>query len=407
MLYRLEIENFFSIRDEMILDLTVAANVPDDEGRFGTVFFGSAMRAPKVVALYGANASGKTTILKAIDFLAMFIRDSASNTGEGFPVERFNDEASKNRPIRLAVEFGGVMDLSPAIQQRLDAGLEVEHGLYRYELELAVVDGVVVSVGREALRQRPQGRGKWQRVFEREGGEVVGSKAFGLSGYRHLLNTLRPNASVLSSFALFQHPPSMLYVETARLVISNLHLQTQNDAWTVSFLKQSPDLIERLNRDLSRIDIGVEAMRIVDNNGSPAPLFRHCGLDVEMPWALESHGTRAFIRLFPFLSIVLQRGGVALVDEFDTLIHPLVLPDILRWFYDTHDRNRDDAQIWVSVHSASLLDDLVKEEVVLCEKDGRGRTTAYSLMDVKALRRDENLYRKYLSGALGAVPSLG
>jgi hypothetical protein len=54
-----------------------------------------------------------------------------------------------------------------------------------------------------------------------------------------------------------------------------------------------------------------------------------------------------------------------------------------------------------------LLDDLSKEEVVFCEKDQQGRTRVFSLMDVQAVRRDENLYRKYLSGAYGAVPTIG
>ena len=125
-----------------------------------------------------------------------------------------------------------------------------------------------------------------------------------------------------------------------------------------------------------------------------------------MPWTLESHGTRAFIRLFPLLSGTLGTGGVAILDEFDTFLHPLLLPDILRWFHDPS-RNPLNAQVWFSAHAASLLDELLKEEIVLCEKDERGRTTVFSLMDVKAVRRDENLYKKYLGGAFGAVPTLG
>jgi hypothetical protein len=52
------------------------------------------------------------------------------------------------------------------------------------------------------------------------------------------------------------------------------------------------------------------------------------------------------------------------------------------------------------------LDVLNKEEIVICEKDRQGRTKVYSLMDVK-VRRDENHYRKYLSGVYGGVPHIG
>jgi len=79
---------------------------------------------------------------------------------------------------------------------------------------------------------------------------------------------------------------------------------------------------------------------------------------------------------------------------------------MVRWFYAVSGRNKLDAQLWLSCHSASLLDDLSKEEIVICEKDRQGRSHCYSLMDVK-VRRDENHYRKYLSGAYGGVPHLG
>lgn len=407
MLYHLEIENFSSIRDHQVLDLTIAPNVPDPDNRFSPIFPSAELRAPKVLALYGANASGKTTLLKALDFVATFIRDSVHRTAPGFGCERFNDEESADRPIRLAVEFGGVMDLTAEQSARAEAGEPVEMGAYRYELEILVRDGAGYAVGLEQLRQKPAGKGKWQRVFERTLDEVSGSRSFPMAGYRHLLNTLKPNVSVVSSFAQFGHPTAEVFAHIARTIFSNFTHETGDDAWVVNYLKAFPDVVERVNRDLGRIDVGVEAMRIVETPNGALPMFRHSGLQHEMPWAMESHGTRAFIRMFPFLSATLDQGGVAILDEFDIAIHPLVLPDILRWFYDTGGRNPNNGQLWFSVHSASLLDDLKKEEVILCEKDSQGRTRVFSLMDIKSVRRDENLYRKYLGGAFGAVPNIG
>lgn len=410
MLYRLELENFFSVRDPQVLDLTVAPNVPCDERRFAPIFPGSEYRAPKVVAIYGANASGKTTILRALNFLFTFAKDSVQRSGPGFVLERFNDVESMSRPIRLAVELGGIMDYDQAKKASIEAGEPFEWGVLRYELEIAVEDGATTHVVSEALKQRPGGKGKWQRVFERDAsGDVKGSASFPISGFRHLINTLRPNASVISSFAMFQHPTAMLFIESLALFISNLGWEgaDPNDQAVVNFLANDPDLVEALNRDLRRIDIGVEQMRIENGSNGPFPMFRHEGLDVEMPWVLESHGTRAFIRLFPMLAITLARGGIAVVDEFDLKIHPLVLPEILNWFYDCEMRNPHDAQLWISCHSVSLLDDLGKEEVVFAEKDSRGRTSVYSLMDIKSVRRSDNLYRKYLGGSYGAVPHIG
>jgi predicted ATPase len=113
-----------------------------------------------------------------------------------------------------------------------------------------------------------------------------------------------------------------------------------------------------------------------------------------------------FVRIFPLLNQALETGGVAVVDELDLAIHPLVLPEMLRWFHD-RDRNPHDAQLWMTCNNASLLEDLVKEEILFCEKDDHGRTTIYSLRDVQAVRRSDNYYRKYLGGVYGAVPHLG
>ncbi len=410
MLYRLEIENFFSVRDSQVLDLTIAPNVTDPEGRFAPLFPGAAVRAPKIVALYGPNASGKTTVLKALQFLISFARDSVQRTLPGFALERFNDEGSMSRPIKLAIELAGAMDIKPELISQIENGETVSWGQYRYELEIEVKDGVAQRVANEALRQKPDGKGKWQRVFERNiDGDVKGCSSFPISGFRHLLNTLRPNASVISTFSMFQHPTATIFTDHLAAVLGNLAWEgaNPNDQSVVNFLANEPVLVAELNRDLRRIDVGVEQMRIENGPNGPFPMFRHEGLAVEMPWSLESHGTLQFIRLFPLLAMTLARGGIAIIDEFDLMIHPLVLPEILRWFYDKKTRNPHDAQLWISCHSASLLDDLTKEEVAFCEKDIQGRTAIYSLMDVKSVRRDDNLYRKYLSGAYGAVPQIG
>jgi AAA15 family ATPase/GTPase len=410
MLYRLELENFYSVRDRQVLDLTIPPNVPVDESRFAALFSGSPLRVPKVVAIYGANASGKTTVLKALNFLFSFARDSVQRTVPGFPLERFNDAASSSRPIRLAIELGGIMNLEPTELEKFQRGDQVEFGTCRYELEIEVQDGLATHVTNEALRQRPAGKGKWQRVFERDGsGEVKGSPSFPITGYRHLINTLRPNASVISSFAMFQHPTASLFVEQLAMIVSNLAWEgaNPNDQTVVNFLATDANLVEALNRDLRRIDVGVEQMRIEHGPSGPFAMFKHEGLDLEMPWTLESHGTRAFIRLFPLLALTLARGGIAIIDEFDLMIHPLILPEIISWFYDLDKRNPHDAQLWISCHSASLLDDLFKEEIVFSEKDNEGRTAIYSLMDVKSVRRSDNLYQKYLSGVYGAVPHIG
>lgn len=406
MIHLIEIENFLSIRDRQVVDLRISAKVTDKFDRFGPIFPGATTRAPKVLALFGANASGKTNVLKALNFIVQFVRNPAVRSQSGALIERFNDEDSKSRPIRFALELAGLMDATPEMIARGQQGESVTYGTYRYELELAVRDGLIQNVAHESLRQRPNDRGKWQRVFERgEPQHALGSTAFPIQGYRHLLKTLDPVGSIIANFAQFQHPGALFLRTLADQAYLFLDYQPNAaDDALIQFIGSRPDLLSTLNADLNRIDLGIEEMRVDQTPNGWLAKFRHRKLDADMPWLLQSHGTRAFIRIYPLIAETLAQGGIAIIDELDLAIHPLVLPEIIRWFHDPA-RNPHGAQLWFTGQSASILDELTPEEVLLCEKDRQGRTSLFLARDVA--RRDDNIRRKYLAGVYGAVPQIG
>ena len=409
MIYRIELENFYSFRERQVLDLTVPLTAPVDQERFCEIFVGSKLRAPKVVALFGANGSGKSTVLKAISFLAWFVRNSFDHIGPALPIDRFNDQDCANRPIKIAVEFGGVMNLGSIVNDAILGTSEIIHGVYRYELELVTKDGFVGTVGRELLQQKPNGEGRWHRVFDRgTDGKILGSKQFPLSGFAQVIDKVRPNASVVSTLSKFNHQMSGLLIEAVNKIYSNILVDKFEPTDSTVFLQMAnnPDLVQKLNADLQRIDVGIEKADIVQTLNGPTIVFNHQGHGGTMPWLYESNGTRAFIRVFPWLSSALTNGGIAVIDELDIAIHPLVLPEIIRWFY-SKDRNPRDGQLWMSIHAVSLLEDLEKEEIVLCEKDRIGRSTMFSLTDVRPTLRRDNYYKKYLGGEYGAVPRIG
>ncbi len=406
MIHLIEIENFLSIRDQQVVDLRISGKIPDDFNRFAPIYPGAETRAPKVVALFGANASGKTNVLRALNFLIHFVRNPAILLLPSLGVGRFNDEECENRPIRLVVEIGGLVDATPDVIERARNNEPVTYGTYRYELVLDVRNGSTQHVAHESLRQRPNGRGKWQRVFERDGAEhVLGSKAFPIQGFRHLLTTLDPAVSIIASFAQFQHPGALFIKSVVDQACQIIDYQPNaSDDVLIRLIGSRPGLLSALNADLNRIDLGIEEMRVDATANGWLAKFRHHKLDADMPWLLQSHGTRAFIRLYPAIAASLACGGLAIIDELDLAIHPLVLPEILRWFHDP-DRNPLGAQLWFTGQSATLLDELTPEEVLLCEKDRQGRSTLFLARDVA--RRDDNLRRKYLSGVYGAVPLIG
>ncbi len=403
MLYLLEIENFYSIRTKQTVDLRIGEGVGDDPGRFDALFPGSKERASRVVAFFGPNASGKSTVLKALAFIGWFTQHSFQLAPNAtLPCERFNDTEAQKEPLRLAIEFSGPLDLT--IHEIDD---NTEHGTWRYELIIKHAEGRYI-VGSESLKQRPQGKGKWVRVFDRKGDVIHGGKAFGLAGYARVIDKVRDNAGLISTLAQFDHKPSLRLRDAAQSIVANILVDRNDlsDPDAIRYYASNSGSMEALNREIGRIDLGIKRMHIQQMPTGPMAYFDHEGLQQAMPWHLESHGTRNFIKYFPLLYLALQNGGVAVVDEIDISIHPLVLPEIIRWFHDEK-RNPKKAQLWITCHAASLLEDLLKEEVFFCEKDGRGRTSVYGLQDIQDVRRTDNRYRKYLSGVYGAVPQIG
>ena len=413
MIFRLELENFYSIRDPHVIDLRVARNAPDLVNRFAPIHLGSADRVPKVVALFGANASGKSTVLRALAFLSWFVQDSfrlqpvsdQPPPGTGFqPCERFKSAEAADRPTRLCVHFTGALDFS---KPREEWG---KFCRYAYEVQFESAAGRPRKVVRESVRQWSGASGKSVRVFERnQRGEVLASKEFDLGGFQKVIDKVRANSSVISTLVQFDHKASLLMRDMARTVISNIFVEKfepTDDAILRNFYASNQTMIDAINRDIERIDLGIRGMRIVMSPQGPIAQFDHDGLNDPLPMHLESHGTRQFIRIFPAIAQALWTGGVAVIDEFDYSIHPLILPEIIGWFHNP-ERNPHGAQLWMTCQAASLLEDLQKEEVFFCEKDRQGRTQIYGLQDIQAVRRSDNLYKKYLGGVYGAVPHVG
>jgi len=337
-------------------------------------------------------------------FLQWFVTSSFQHpVGQGLPYEWFRDNDSQIRLTRLAVEFAGPADPKlPDVENAL-------HCRYRYDLVLDGSAGGPAKVSTETLRYQPGAAARLMRLFHRDKkGRVTPDSAFQLErGHRLAIETvLRPNASVISTLAQLGHPFSTR-LRQAAMSINFVMDQTQlTDDRVALHYAHNPDQLQQLNRDLQCMDLGIRQMQLVSGPVGPIATFEHEGLQGTLPFHIESHGTRQFVRVFPALIQALNTGGLAVVDELDMAIHPLVLPEIIRWFHDPG-RNPRNAQLWISCHNASVLDELIKEETFFCEKDSAGRTSVFGLTEIQSVRRGDSYTRKYLGGVYGAVPHLG
>jgi len=408
MLYKIEIENFYSVGERQVVDLRARKSVDDPLGRLSPIHRGAEERAPNVVTVFGPNAAGKSNILRAIAFGAWFGGKSSDLPPDhDLPYDKFGSEDRILKPTRLSFSFAGPADLA-------NLSREGPQCPYTYEIVLSGRDDENLdAVRKERMSYRPKGRGKSTTIFERDDlGSVKAMKGFLPSGTDKALKaTLRPRASVIATLAQLQlnHVAAQAFVQSLSSVVSNIFLERveEDEGQLTRYFQINTAAREELRRIARRIDLGIEEIGIGKATSDPPRLlFKHSGLDQIITFDRESHGTRQFIKVFPYILMALDNGGVAVIDELDTTIHPLILPEILRWFSD-RDRNPHNAQLWATCHSASLLSELTKEEVLFCEKDATGNTSVFKLADIERVRRNENFHGKYLGGEYGAVPVLG
>jgi hypothetical protein len=397
MIHRISIENFFSVADRQEIDFRVSNNAPE-RPCFRHSRSSERQRLPLIVGIYGPNASGKSTVLRAIITTARFVQHSftlaPNNQIPLFNPYAHNDWSSL--PTKIAIEFDSQLaEGAPA-------------ALFRYELHIGHEPSKFgKNVVYESLSHAP--KGKFRRIFERHEQKYSFGSEFGISPSDSRVQSIRPNASVISTLAQLNHKLSSDLIQWLTGLQTNIYGMDKAQstiAYALSYYSQRPDYLQRLNQELSRLDLGLEEMKILPGNPGPIAMFKHFGLDRDIVLEQESRGTHRFIEIFPLIQYVLDTGAIAVIDELDTDIHPLIIPEIFRWFYDK-DRNRNGAQLLFTAHNSAILDELEKEQVFFTEKPSGKPTRIYGAGEIKGLRREPSLMKKYMSGELGAIPHIG
>lgn len=388
-------KNFCSIRDLQSVGLEIKKNATDPASHFVTT--PDEVRLPLVVAIYGANASGKTALLKIPVFLSHFISDSVHyKPSQRIYVPTFLSNAYVRQPTEFFIEF--------------DLNIGGTTSPFLYELS-ATSD----SVEREALFYTPGKRRKL--LFERIKSEINSGPDFNFGENDPLREKIRNNASVISVLAQFNHGFSRTISRAAGMVCTNVtaagHSEYLDEYTASQFYFEDKELFSLAKHYVREADLGIDDIVLEEepenNKENPdaerkyRPVFMHRGLSRPLRHWEESHGTRALYRFLPYLLLALKAGGIAIIDELDSDLHPMMIPKILDLFY-SKETNPRQAQLIFSGHNPYTLQILQKDEVFFTEKDEIGKTTVTGLREIKTARRSDNYFFKYVTGALGGVP---
>lgn len=394
MISSLRFSNFYSFAEETRLDFSVGKK-PTPSGFDINL---PETRLNKVIAVVGANGSGKTQLIKPFAFLKWFVCDSFLHSD----------------PDAGIVYQPHLLQTDQDTEQSLDFFMDGQE--YRYQL---VLNGdLVIS---EVLLQRTSSQ--FSYLFRREwNGDGYSFKQKGFPFPKAQAEGLRPSASLLAAAHSYDIKEARPFIEYFRNWRSNVgclgrHHYQRGDLFHVAQIFQdSPELHARMVQSMREFDLGLSDISIRERDfaredGGTVALHEPYGLhrsadgrEFELSFLDESSGTQSAFVLMARVLGVLETGGIAVIDEIDNDLHPHLMPRILDWFRFEHS-NPYQAQLIFTCHTPELLNLLQKHQVYLCEKQDLC-SEAWRLDEVQGLRADDNLYAKYMAGALGAVPDL-
>ena len=401
MLIRFSFKNFKSFKNENCLDME-ATSLKEHEYNVAKTENGEYL---KVSAIYGANASGKTNVLQAFDYMKKRILVS--------------DDSKKNSPIDEENIYSFMINNDPI-------ALEVEilaknNKIYKYGFE--VLKDKIIS---EWLFEKRVN--KFYSIFERENNNVsmkpnkiselvnIDERTLFLNIYSKIDRNNEDFSNVYDWFV------NSTYLDLGnpnfeRFINNRVSLKILSDE---NYKKELLKFIKTFDSGIEGIKTTPDSIEAVkSNNGIIDIEVIHKGENGELkalPFYLESNGTRKMFHLFDFFMDALKNGMVLFVDELDAKLHPLLTRYIINLFHNS-DTNKGNGQLIYSTHDTVNLnkDTFRRDEIWFAEKDKDGISEIYALSDYildddknvgKKVRNDATYNKDYLTGRYGAIPVL-
>ncbi len=413
MLLEFRVGNYRSIRDEQVLSLVASTDVELADTHLMSTGLKSLPSTVRSSVVYGPNASGKSTLLFALNYMRAVVAESATviQPGQTYNVQPFKlDRAFAKAPTTFEMTF------------LLDG---VRHQ-YAFEMtpQRFVSESLVVYRTSKPTRW-------YSRQLMDDGETYEYEFSSYLTGSRKLWqDSTRPNALFLSTAAQLN---SELLSPVFRAIVDNIAYLPAGSAFdpdmTTSLLTTEEGRASIRNflaaADISIADVQAVARKGLHQRfilhaggmapGSPEeremliPVFEHATAKGSAKFELheESDGTQRLYGLAAPVIDVLKRGRILIVDELDSSLHPLLVRRLISMFHDPS-INKAGAQLIFSTHDTSLLDHTLfrRDQIWFTEKDSDQATRVYPLTDFSPRKR-EAWEQGYLTGRYGAVPFFG
>lgn len=409
MLIQFNFKNYKSFRDEATLDLS-AAKMTEFSDRVVTM--GSEKILP-ASAIYGANASGKSNVYSAFEYMSEYVvnsfkyGDEEGEFDEYRPTPFLFDSTSENAESSFEAYFTIPGDKSEKsynygfcigkegvteewLNVKAKTARKYSSVFYRSEDTLDLVglpknsrDNITIALEKQVL-------------VVSLGAKLKIAKCKAIRDW-FFANEFADFGDVVTNFFMSRRLPKGF--------VEDKEVQKKVVEYFASFDENIKNF--RVEKIPSEVESKEEKYRI-------NALHKKIDSDemAEIPLSLESAGTLKMFALYPELQEVLKKGSVFFIDELNARLHPLLVRNFLLTFLNPQ-ININHAQLVFTTHDTWQLSNqlLRRDEIWFTEKDERGISTLYSLADFvdedgARIRKDESYEKNYLIGKYGAIPTL-
>ncbi len=423
MLIRFRAKNFKSLLDEQELSFVASNAIEDNE--IAISLLTEDVKLLPAAALYGANASGKTNVLGALEHMVLALRVQASgNFGRGSLsyLPFLLDNKSSKESSEFEIEF--------------------THDGVRYRYGFSYKDSTIEE---EWLYAYPKGQP--QGWFHRSKNTYKFSRM--LKGRNQTIADIT-NPSVLFLASAVVHNHKQL-TDVFEWFVNYIQFSKPTNFGERMFLSmraaQDDDLRDSIKQILALADLGISDFHVVDNTPDDEKrafqdkivaaftdifsedekwetsefdeLMAEVRREVQfghkakgasvvyLDFDRESRGTKTLFTYITPILWALDVGGLLVIDEIENSLHPVIARQLIQLF-QTKETNPNGAQLLFTTHSTGLLRDnlMRRDQIWFTEKGNSGETHLYPLSDYGP-RKSENLERGYLQGRYGAIPFLG
>ena len=417
MLIQFNFKNFKSFRDEVSLDLS-ATKITEHEEHIVEIANDKLLR---VAAIYGANASGKSNVYNAFEYMTYYVLESFKFGDEDGRRRKKEEDYQKDIPF--------LFDENSRNQETTFEVFYVDNAeqtgkIYQYGFSLKdseVVEEWLYSKAKTA-------RNTYRTIFYRKSGEELEMNGFGKNHVENIKSALNKESLIVSLGAKLRiaklkkvrdwflenevvnfGDPAENYFRSRMLpqgFVTSKDIQKN----VVEYFSSFDESIQ----DFSVEEIPQEDGKETEKNYQIDTFHKMADSDktVSISLSQESNGTLKMFALYPSLKEVLEHGAVLFVDELNARLHPLLVRNIILTFLSP-EINTKNAQLIFTTHDVWQFSNelLRRDEIWMVDKKQDGASDLYSLVEFKdeegiKIRRDEVNAKKYMTGSYGAIPAL-